>query len=143
MKYEDICKFKGDVKTAVQTWAEGKVDAIFKNRPQTRVLMKRALNNWLTMQDERMNKVIDAALLFVADEHGNVDSDAVVEMIVGLFNEMEKQEYDLFAGITASVGKGEFVVSLPRNPYMDLLVGNLGMVKITAEDILEFKELLV
>lgn len=46
MKATDINKFKGDFKTAIQEWVEYRIDELFPNKPQTKVLLKRGLNNY-------------------------------------------------------------------------------------------------
>lgn len=141
MKYEDKSKFIGEVKTAVQEWAEGKVDALFPNKPQARALLKRGLNNWLTREDERVNRMLDTALLFVADERGTIDSDAVVDMVADLLTEMEVQRYQMGI-VEVMAGKGEVVVSLPQNVYLDMIVGRLGTVRLTVDDLMELKGLM-
>lgn len=141
MKYEDKSKFIGEVKTAVQEWAEGKIDALFPNKPQARALLKRGLNNWLTREDERVNRMLDTALLFVADERGTIDSDVVVDILGALFKEMDVQRYQLGI-VEVMAGKGEVVVSLPQNMYLDMIVGRLGTVRFTVDDLKELKELM-
>ena len=44
--------------------------------------------------------------------------------------------------IPVTVGKGEIVATIPHNPLLDMIVGDLGKVTISAEDILEIKSLL-
>ena len=142
MKYTDIAQFKGECKTAIQQWGEEKIDALFPTKPQLRVLAKRGFDNLLTRYDHRMNTAIDTALLFVADKNGTIDSDVAIDMLVSLFQEMDIQQYTLW-GIDMSVGRGSVVIDLPHHPMLDLLVGNLGQVKFTAEDILELKEMFI
>lgn len=141
MKYEDKSKFIGEVKTAVQEWAEGKIDALFPNKPQARALLKRGLNNRLTREDERVNRMLDTALLFVADERGTIDSDAVVDIVADLLTEMDVQRYQMGI-VEVMAGKGEVVVSLPQNVYLDMIVGRLGTVRLTVDDLRELKELM-
>lgn len=141
MKYEDLCRFKGDVKTAVQNWCTAKIDKLFPNKPNTRMLSKRALGNWMTREDVKLNKWIDGLLLFIADEKGSVDSDAAIDMLLELLKEMEPMTYDLsIVGVT--MGKGEILIELPSNPVLDMFVGNLGSVRFTCEDFKEIKGLL-
>ena len=142
MKYTDIAQFKSECKTAIQQWGEEKIDALFPAKPQLRVLAKRGLDNILTRYDHRMNTAIDTALIFVADKNGTIDSDAAIDMLVSLFQEMDVQKYTLW-GIDMSVGHGSVIIDLPHHPMLDLFVGNLGQVKFTAEDILELKEMFI
>ena len=138
MKYNDIALFKGKVKTAIQQWGEQKIDALFPNKAQLRVFAKRGFDNLLERHDARINKAIDTAMLFVADKHGCIDSDVAIDMLVDLFKEMEVQKYDLF-GISVGVGKGAVTLDFPHHFVYDMLIGNLGQVKFTAEDFLELK----
>ena len=140
MKATDINKFKGDFKTAIQEWVEYRIDELFPNKPQTKVLLKRGLNNYLSRADGKLNGMIDNSLLFITDENGAIDTDVAIDMFVDMFKEMDIQEYKI-GMIPITVGKGEIVAELPHNPLLDMVVGNLGKVKITSADFLELKEL--
>ncbi len=140
MKATDINKFKGDFKTAIQEWVEYRIDELFPNKPQTKVLLKRGLNNYLSKADGKLNDMIDNSLLFITDENGTIDTDVAIDMFVDMFKEMDIQEYKI-GMIPITVGKGEIVAELPHNPLLDMVVGNLGKVKITSADFLELKEL--
>ncbi len=140
MKATDINKFKGDFKTAIQEWVEYRIDELFPNKPQTKVLLKRGLNNYLSKAEGKLNDMIDNSLLFITDENGTIDTDVAIDMFVDMFKEMDIQEYKI-GMIPITVGKGEIVAELPHNPLLDMVVGNLGKVKITSADFLELKEL--
>lgn len=140
MKATDINKFKGDLKAAIQEWVEYRIDELFPNKPQTKVLLKRGLNNYLSKADGKLNGMIDNSLLFITDENGTIDTDVAIDMFVDMFKEMDIQEYKI-GMIPITVGKGEIVAELPHNPLLDMVVGNLGKVKITSADFLELKEL--
>lgn len=141
MKATDINKFKGEFKTAIQSWAECRIDELFPSKPQTKVLLKRGLNNYISKADGKLNGMIDNSLLFITDEDGTIDTDVAIDMFVDMFKEMDIQEYNI-GMIPITVGKGEIVAELPHNPLLDIVVGNLGKVKITSADLLELKELL-
>lgn len=140
MKATDINKFKGDFKTAIQEWVEYRIDELFPNKPQTKVLLKRGLNNYFSKADGKLNGMIDNSLLFITDKNGTIDTDVAIDMFVDMFKEMDIQEYKI-GMIPITVGKGEIVAELPHNPLLDMVVGNLGKVKITSADFLELKEL--
>ena len=142
MKYTDIAKFKGECKSAIQQWGEEKIDALFPGKPQMRVMAKRGFDNLLTRCDHKMNTAIDTALLFVGDKNGTVDSDTAIDMLVGLFQEMDVQKYNAW-GIDMCIGKGAITIDLPHHPMLDLFVGNLGQIKFTSDDLLELKELFI
>lgn len=140
MKATDINELKGNVKSAIQAWSESKIDNLFPGKPKTRVLLKNGLENLMLKYDSDLNKMIDGGIVLVG-KNDAVDTDSAVELLVGVFEEMDIKEYNLGI-IPISVGKGEIVAELPHNPLLDIVVGNLGKVKITSADLLELKELL-
>lgn len=140
MKITDINKFKGDLKTTLQEWSEYKIDELFPGRPQTKVMLKRGLNNYLSKSDDKLNNMIDKSLLFITDEKGTIDTDTAMDMFIDLFKEMDIQEYRM-GMIPITIGKGEIVAEIPHHPLLDMVVGNLGKVRITSTDLLELKEL--
>lgn len=140
MKITDINKFKGDLKTTLQEWSEYKIDELFPGRPQTKVMLKRGLNNYLSKTDDKLNNMIDKSLLFITDEKGTIDTDTAMDMFIDLFKEMDIQEYRM-GMIPITIGKGEIVAEIPHHPLLDMVVGNLGKVRITSTDLLELKEL--
>ncbi len=142
MKIDDVNQFKGELKTAMQSWAESKVDELFASRPQARVFMKNAISNVMNRFDDKLNKYIDMMFLFVADKDGVVDSDVMVDTVANLFKEMDERHYAM-GMVDVTVGKGQLLIELPHNLFLEMLVGDLGRVKFTTEDIREFKNLLI
>lgn len=139
MKIDDINRFKGELKSAIQSWGNGKINELFPN-PVARTFAKNGLNNALTRYDEKMNNGIDFLWMFIANEEGVVDSDSMVDSINSMLKEMELKQYNL-GGFILSVGKGEIAVEMPNNIFMDMLVG-CGKVRFTSADIDELKNLL-
>lgn len=140
---EEIGKFKCDLKTNMQTWAEDKIDTMCMNRPRLKaasVYMKRGLANWLNREEEKIDRMVDNLLLFVTDERGCINMDMIVSDVVKMFKDMDVQKTKL-GMFDVEYGKGEVKVCIPHNPLLDLVFGDLGHVKITTEDILEIKEL--
>lgn len=141
MKIDDVNRFKGEVKSAMQVWGNTKIDVLFQNKAAARTFMKNGLNNMMSRFDEKINNYIDYLFLFVADENGMVDSDTMIDTMASLFKEMQPRKYPMgFADV--SVGNGELVVQLPHNLFLEMLVGDLGKVTLTTDDLLEFKNLL-
>lgn len=141
---EKINELKGNLKTAIQDWTEGKIDQLCKGKPQMQaasVYMKRGMNNWLAGKDELINSYVDDALLFIVDEKGCVDTDVLIEDFVGMFKAVDVQEADL-GMFHVAYGKGSVVIDIPHNFFLDLIFGKTGHVTITADDLLELKELL-
>jgi hypothetical protein len=140
MKIDDINRFKGELKSAIQEWCNGKIDELFKN-PVSKTFAKNGLNNALTRYDDKLNNGIDFLWMFISDEHGEVDSSVMIDNINAMLKEMEVKEYDM-GGFLLSVGNGEISVSMPKNIFMDMLVG-CSKVRFTSADSNEFKNLLI
>nr|DAE93823.1 MAG TPA: hypothetical protein [Caudoviricetes sp.] len=141
---EEVNKFKGNLKSSVQSWAEDKIDSLTAEKPRLKpasVYMKRGLSNWLDKEDDRLNKMIDNMMLFVSDKNGGIDSDLLINDAVDMFKMMDKQQMQLGA-FSLEYGKGEILISIPHNPWLDLIFGDLGQIKLTADDLLEIKNLL-
>lgn len=142
MKIEDVNQFKGAIKSAVQDWGNAKIDEMLPKKAGTRAFLKNGLNNMLAKHDSNINKWVDSIFLFVADEKGAIDSDSMIDTLVGIFKEMPKKEYS-FGSFVAEVGGGEVIMGFPHNFLTDMLVGDMESVKFTTEDILEIKNLIV
>lgn len=142
MKAEDLTKFKGEIKSAMQDWGESKIDELFPGKASAKQFMKNGLHNMLNRYDQQMNQYLDQLFLFVADERGVIDSDVMVDTIAGIFSEIDPiQQYNLgFVDVT--IGKGELGIHLPDNMFLNMLVGQRGAIKFTTNDILDFKNLL-
>lgn len=140
---EELGKFKSDLKTNMQAWAEGKINDLGKTQPRLKtasVYLKRGLNNWLEREDKHINRIVDNLTLFIADEKGQINTDIIIEDLMEMFKGMEVQEMEL-GMFHVAYGKGEINISIPHNPMLDIIFGNLGHVKITADDLLEMKEM--
>jgi hypothetical protein len=142
MRIEDVNQFKGQLKSAMQSWAESKVDELFANRASARVFMKNAVNNMMNRWDSKINSYIDTMFVFVADKDGIVDSDLMIDTLANLFKEMDERKYPM-GMVDITVGKGQLVIDLPHNLFLEMLVGDLGKVRFTTEDIKEFKNILI
>ena len=140
---EEIGKLKCDLKTNLQQWMESKIDALYADRPRLKsvsVYLKRGRNNWLAREDMRINKIVDNSMLFITDENGNIDVDVVMEDLIRMFREMDTRE-TMIGVFPVEYGKGEVRITIPHNPMLDLVFGDLGSVRITADDIMEIKGL--
>jgi len=142
MKTADLNKVKGDIKTAMQDWANSKIDELFPGKATAKQFMKNGVNNLMNRYDQHMNEYIDKFFMFVANEKGEIDSDVMVDTVVGIFKEIDPvQQYHL-GMVDVTVGKGELGIHLPDNMFLNMLVGSKGVIKFTADDILDFKNLL-
>lgn len=140
MKVTDINQFKGELKTAIQSWGNSKIDELFKNSI-SRTFAKNGLNNMLNRYDASMNKGIDMLWMFIADENGVVDSDVLVDNVIAMLKEMDLKEYNIM-GLNMTIGKGEVAIEMPKNIFFDMLVG-CSKIRFTSNDINEFKNLLI
>lgn len=139
MIIEDVNRFKGELKTAFQAWGEAKIEELFPNSAMARTFAKNGLNNAMNRYDLKLNQGIENLFMFVSQD-GVVDTDTMIDGVAQMFKEMKPSEYDM-GGFHLSVGNGELAVDLPRNIFLDMLVGT-SRLRFTSEDIIEFKNLL-
>ena len=140
---EEICKFKKDLKCNIKKWAEGKIISLCADRPKLKpasVYLKRGLGNWLDREDARIDNMVDNVLLFVTDENGCIDTDLIIDDLISMFKDMEVQQMTV-GNFLVEYGGGEVVIHIPHHPLLDIIFGDLGQIKITAEDFVEMKEL--
>lgn len=141
---EETSKLAADVKLSVRTWAETKIDELCEARPRLKaasVYLKRGLNNWLDREEKQVDDMVDILALFVADSEGKIDADMLIDDAVKMFREMDVNFFEIGA-FNIEYGKGEVIVHIPHNVFLDLIFGDLGQVKITADDLLELKKLM-
>lgn len=140
MKIDDINVLRERAKTAAESWAGGKIDELFKNRAQMRVIAKNAVRNLLDRNDVVINKYVGWGYMLLADENGEIDTDTMVGMFADMLDEVQPATYAI-GPVDMQVGQGKVAFVLPKNMLVDMLVG-VGRVEFTKEDILEFKNLL-
>lgn len=140
MRTADINRFKGQVKDALLAWAGAQIDQMLPNRVAARVMLKNAAGNIIAKLDARIDKGVDALFLMLGDKDGTIDTDTVVDTLCNLLKEMPPTDYAL-GPIGATVGKGEIVAQIPGGLFSDMVIGNLGGVRVTTSDIQEFKNL--
>lgn len=141
---EETAKLTGNIKVAIKNWANGKIDELAADRPKLKaasVYLKRGLNNYMEREDKRINSMVDGITLFVADKDGNIDTDTLIDDAVSMFKEMDVNfaEIGMF-GI--EYGKGAVTINIPHNIFFDMIFGDLGKVRITADDLLEIKQMI-
>ena len=140
---EMINEFKGDIKTNFQMWVESKIDALCAERPRLKyasVYLKRGLNNWMKKEEVRFDNMVDNILLFVTDENGCVSPEIFIQDLIKMFEGMDVQQAQL-GSFLVEYGKGEIKIAIPHNPFLDIVFGELGEVKITSSDLMEIKDL--
>lgn len=139
MRIEDVNKFKGEIKSAFQTWGESKIDELFPNSAMGRTFAKNGLNNAMNKFDASLNNGIESLFMFVSKD-GIVDTDTMIDGLSQLLKEMKTSDYQL-GGFRLSIGSGEIGIEMPKNILLDMLIG-VGKLRFTTEDINEFKNIL-
>ena len=139
----ELGKLKNDLLVNMEEWAIYKIDALVECNPNLKMAstyLKRGVRNWIAREDCRIDKMVDNAALFIADENGNINTDVIINDFLEMFKVMDVQKANM--GIfDIEYGKGEIKINIPHNPVIDLFMGDLGQIKITCEDILEIKDL--
>lgn len=138
---ENIETLKESLKNAITEWAARKINTLGIQYPQVQAAstyLKRGLHNWIAREDEAITRMLDNSMLFVADENGNVDLDMIVDDAVTFFKNMNVVEKQV-GPVKISAGKGELSIELPHNMLLDMLFGNLGRIRLTADDLVEIK----
>ena len=139
MKSEDLTKFKGELKTALQQWGETKIDELFPGTAAAKQFMKNGLHNILNRYAAQMNQRLDQFFVFVANDKGVIDSDVMVDTVAGIFKEINPaQQYNLGL-VEMTVGDGKLCIDLPDNMFLNMIFGNKNTVTFTTDDILDFK----
>lgn len=140
----EMDKMAADLTQSVRTWAESKIDELCVTRPRLKaasVYLKRGLNNWLDREENKVGEMVDTLALFAADKDGNIDADTLIEDAVNIFREMD-MNYTETGAFAVEYGKGAVTIHIPHNLFLDMIFGDLGQVKITADDLLELKALM-
>ena len=140
---EELCKFKGDVKTAIYMWCTSMIDQLFAGKAGLEPVAyyaKNGIANAIDRYDEQMNRYIDLAVMFVADKEGKIDTDKLIGDLVEIYRNTEKRTEDVL-GMKLEYGAGEIVIYPPDNPFVNILFP-WQSVKITEEDILKIRSFL-
>lgn len=137
---EELCKFKGDVKTAIYRWCTSMIDQLFAGKAGLEPVAyyaKNGISNAIERYDEQLNRYIDYAVMFVADKEGRIDTDKLIGDLVEIYRSTEKRT-EVLLGMKVEYGAGEIVVFPPDNPFVNILLP-WQSIKITAEDILKMR----
>ena len=135
---------KTDISHALQQWSSNKIDALVNAHPQLKpmsIYLRRGVSNYLQRIEGQIDSAVDMLTLFAADDAGNIDAGTLIDDAVEMFKLTDVHEAKV--GIfDLTYGAGEVVLSLPHNPILDIFVGDLGIVKLTADDLLELRNYL-
>ena len=78
--------------------------------------------------------------MVITDEDGNISTDVIRNDLITCFKEMDVRKV-VVGGFTLEYGAGMVNIYIPHNPLFDIVFGDLGMVSINADDLLEMKSL--
>ena len=137
---EELCKFKGDVKTAIYKWCTSMIDSLFAGKvglEPVAYYAKNGISNAIDRYDEQLNCYIDYAVMFVSDKDGKINTDKLIGDLVEIYRSTEKRT-EVLLGMKVEYGAGEIVVFPPDNPFVNILLP-WQSIKITAEDILKIR----
>ena len=137
---EELCKFKGDVKTAIYRWCTSMIDSLFAGKAGLEPVAyyaKNGISNAIDRYDEQLNRYIDYAAMFVSDKDGKIDTDKLIDDLVEIYKSTEKRT-EVLLGMKVEYGAGEIVIYPPDNPFINMLLP-WQSVKITTEDILKIR----
>ena len=144
MNVMNIKEFKERMHEALEAWCVGLINSFVQQHPAASVAAvyaKRGLHNYMCMEDDKVNKMIDNAALFITNEHGEVNVSTLYDDMMSLLCTMNEMPFDL--GLCSGcIGQGQIKINLPDNFICSMLFGNAGTIKITKEDFLELKNLI-
>lgn len=132
---------KEQVISSVKLWVDDKVDSMTASNPRMSVLaprIKQGMGNMISKYEDS----IDNVMLFFTDKEGNLDVGNFFEEGMKMFEELPVTHKKMM-GIDIAIGKGEIVATPPDNFFTSLLMGNTGAVKLTTEDFIELKDLIL
>lgn len=141
MKVQDVMRFKGVTKDVLVTWMENKIDEMLPEMHKTRALLKRGAHNWVAMKGRQVDSYLDAVMLMVSDESGNIDSDVMVDAFADFLDELPQSEIAV-GPFSVTAGKGEIVLGFPGGNIGRMMFGELQAVRLSRKDIQEIKKLL-
>jgi hypothetical protein len=141
MRVSDVNAFKGQFKDAALNWASSLIDQMLPNKVTARTLFKNAIGNALARFDGKVNELVDVAFVMFGDAEGVIDTDSTIDLLCNMLKEMPQKEYS-FGIVGLKAGNGEIRIEFPHNIFSDLLVGDLGGVKFSTDDIKELKNYL-
>lgn len=142
---EKTLELKDKAVMALEEWANGRIGQFIADNPMAAPAgkyLKRGVSNIIARYDGKIGEYIDTLMLFVADKDGNFDAGMLFDDALSMFSSMPETPFTV-AGLHGTVGAGTVRIVLPDNPLVSLFLGNMGAVRITADDFRELKEILM
>lgn len=145
MNTTKIQELKSRLMDSIELWAESRIDALAEANPHLRVVsayIKRGMHNYFSMERERIGNMLERLSLFVCDADGNINTETLFTDAMGLLRSMPETQFD-FSPLHITVGMGNIRIALPDNPFTSLLFGKTQSLRITEDDFLELKNMLM
>lgn len=137
---EKAQELKEKVIDGISTWMDVRIDQFVHDNPilaPAGKYLKRAVSNVIAKEQERIDKLVDGMMLFVADKDGNYDIGTFINDAYSLFRAMPETGFNI-GPLKVTAGAGTVRVMMPDNPLVGMLLGDIGAIKITEDD---FREL--
>lgn len=141
----NVTELKEKLLESVDVWADARIDDMVKGNPMLAipsVYMKRAAHNIISKNKDKLDKSIDNATLFLADENGNIDADTIFTDAMQMLKVVENYHFD-FGIIHGHIDNGTISIDLPDNPFIAILFGSKRSINFTEEDFAELKDLII
>lgn len=139
---KDMQALADDMATALREWGKGRIRALVDSRPGLAAVspyMERGVDNWVARERGRIGDMVGNAAMFIADGDGNINADTVMEDLLGMFRNMPRRQAAIGV-FEVEYGKGEVCVTIPHDPLLDIILGDLGQVRLTADDLEGLRE---
>ena len=140
----NVTELKEKLLTSLDLWADARISDMVKENPALAipsVYMKRASHNIIAKHKDSWGKSIDNATLFIADEDGNIDADAIFSDLMQMLENISNYEFD-FGLIKGRIDGGTLSIDLPDNIITTILFGSKKSISFTKTDFEELKSLI-
>lgn len=141
----NITELKKKLLESVDVWADARIDDMVKANPMLAipsVYMKRAAHNIISKNKDKLDKSIDNAALFIANENGEIDADTIFADMMQMLKSVNDYHFD-FGIIHGHIDNGTISIDLPDNPFIAILFGSKRSINFTEEDFVELKDLII
>ena len=141
----NVTELKEKLLDSADVWADARIDDMVKASPMLAipsVYMKRAAHNIIAKNKESLDKSIDNATLFIADENGNIDADTIFADMMQMLKAVEDYHFD-FGIVHGHISNGAISIDLPDNIATAILFGSKRSINFTEEDFVELKDLII
>lgn len=141
----NVTELKEKLLESVDVWADARIDDMVKANPMLAipsVYMKRAAHNIISKNKDKLDKSIDNAALFIANENGEIDADTIFADMMQMLKSVNDYHFD-FGIIKGHIDNGTISIDLPDNIATAILFGSKRSINFTEEDFAELKDLII